>query len=339
MESYSEEYISCEFLQSGLSLQNYYISSCNFMTKGYVFYDFTDSSMSERGIRNVDFDEILKKRKELLKNREIPKNCEGCFNLKKGKWNNSSNKISYLTLDHWRNCNCGCIYCSNRGHENVEFLTEEVTHSQFYDVLPLIEKIKRERLFDEKVVIQTIGGEPANLEEYPKIIQKLLELEDENLSKTEIGMLTSGIKYVPEIALALERPDKYLTISLDCGTRETYRKIKQIDAFDIVISNIEKYINHSKYKDFQVILKYILLPNINDNKEEIDKFFEIVQKVDCKQVNFSLEFCQALRHKQGQKIPENLYDLFDYAEEKAKNSEITFHVYDIVKDLLKKGHY
>lgn len=241
-------------------------------------------------------------------------------------------------MDHWRNCNCGCIYCSNRGHEHVEFLTEEVTHSQFYDVLPLIEKLKDNDYFDEKVVIQTIGGEPANLEEYPKIIQKLLELEDENLSKTEIGMLTSGIKYVPEIAMALERPDKYLTISLDCGTRETYIKIKHKDSFDECISNIQEYIRHAKYK-FQVILKYILLPNINDNKEEIDKFFEIVRKVGCKQVNFSLEFCHGLMHKQGQKIPENLYELFDYAEKKAKEYEIIFQVFDIVKDLLKKGHY
>ncbi len=329
-----EEYFSCEFLQGGINFHTFNISSCNFFTKGLSFYCLNGPDGRKQ---KINFNKINSIRKEVVQGRKVPINCENCFNLKKKIWN-FSGRISRIEIDNWQDCNCGCIYCSNLGLKYAKFLTNDVKNSLFYDVYPVLEEIKKQKLFDKNVVIQTVGGEPANLKEYPKIIKFFLDLEDENLCETEIGMLTSGIQYVPEIAKALERPDKYLTISLDCGTRETYKRIKQIDSFDNCISNIKKYVSHSKY-EFQVILKYIFLPNINDNEEEIDKFFEIVQKVGCKQVNFSLEFCQALRHKQGQDIPKNLYNLFDYAEMKAKNLEINFQVYDMVKDLLKKGHY
>lgn len=77
----------------------------------------------------------------------------------------------------------------------------------------------------------------------------------------------------------------------------------------------------------------------NVDFKKIDKFFETVKKVGCKQVNFSLEFCQAIIYKQGNEIPKNLYGLFDYAQSKAEKAGILYQVYDVVKDLLKKGHY
>lgn len=190
----------------------------------------------------------------------------------------------------------------------------------------------------KKLKVSTAGGEPANLEEYPDIVRLFLNNEEENGCDSEISYLTSGIKYIPEVAAALEKPNKFLTTSLDCGCRETYLKIKRTDAFDDCIKNLKEYISHAKDKN-QVILKYIFLPNINDNVEEIDKFFEVVKNIGCTNVSFALEFCQALRHKKGQKIPKNLYGLFDYAEKKAKDLNINYFVFDIVKDLLEKGHY
>ncbi len=39
MDENAEEYVSCKYLQGGLNFQNKFISTCNFITKGLVFYD------------------------------------------------------------------------------------------------------------------------------------------------------------------------------------------------------------------------------------------------------------------------------------------------------------
>lgn len=335
MESNNEkEYYSCNYLQSGLNFHTLNISSCNSWSKGLVFYKLNEPN----GALKIDFEEIDKIRENVLSSKIIPENCKECYNLEKKDWANNNNKIKYIDIDHWRNCNCGCIYCSNRNHDFTEFLTNKVTKSPFYDVLPILEKIKEKNRLDKDLHVQLIGGEAYSLEEYEDIIKFFLNHEDEMKGTCSISMLTSAIKYVPIIGKALERPQKFLTTSLDCGSRELYKKIKQIDAFDDCVANLKKYIEHAYVKS-QVILKYIFLPNINDNKAEIDKFFETVQKIGCVYVNFSLEFCQSLTHKQGSKIPENLYELFDYAESKAKEIGCTYEVWPFVKDLLKKGHY
>lgn len=329
-----EEYLSCEYLQGGLNFHAFNISTCNFWTKGLIFYELNGPDGKKT---KIDFNEIDKIRRNVIEKREIPDGCKGCFNLKKKKWKYTS-KISILDIDHWQDCNCGCIYCSNLGLKYAKFLQNGTKKSEFYDVYPILEEIYNQNKFAKKLKVSTAGGEPANLEEYPDIVRLLLKNEEENGCDSEISYLTSGIKYIPEVAAALEKPNKFLTTSLDCGCRETYLKIKRTDAFDDCIKNLKEYISHAKDKN-QVILKYIFLPNINDNVEEIDKFFEVVKNIGCKNVSFALEFCQALRHKKGQKIPKNLYGLFDYAEKKAKDLNINYFVFDIVKDLLEKGHY
>ena len=328
MDENAEEYVSCKYLQGGLNFQNKFISTCNFITKGLVFYDLTKIN----GKANISFNKIEEMRKENIEKKAIPKNCEGCFALEKKVWN-VNGKINKIELDHWRNCNCGCIYCSNRGHDQVKFLTSKVEKSQFYDVLPILKKMKKKNLFDDDIVISTTGGEPASLEEYPQILELFLDRKFK-----EISILSSGIKYLPIIEKALSQPNCYLTVSLDCGTKETYKRIKMTDAFDKCVNNLKNYAKHSYAKN-SVILKYIVLPNINDNKEEIDKFFDVVKEIGSDSVSFSLEFCHGLRTKQGEKIPQKIYDSFDYAQKKADEYQMNFIVLDIVKDILQKGHY
>lgn len=329
-----DEYLSCEYLQGGLNFHTFFISTCNFWTKGLIFYKLNGPDGEKT---KIDFNEIDKIRRNTIEKREIPEGCKGCFNLKKKKWKYSS-KISILDMDHWQNCNCGCIYCSNLGLKYAKFLQKDTKKSDFYDVYPILEEIYKQKKFAENLRVSTAGGEPAILKEYPDIVKILLKNEEENGCNCEFSCMSSAIKFIPEVAKALEKPNNFLTVSLDCGCRETYKKIKQIDAFNTCVKNLKEYIKHAKNKN-QVILKYIFLPNINDNTEEIDKFFETVKNIGSTNVSFALEFCQALRHKKGLEIPKNLYKLFDYAENKAKDSNLNYFLFDIVKDLLNKGHY
>lgn len=84
-----EEYVSCEYLQSGLNMHTLNISTCNWFTKGLVFYKFNEpiGGVSDPQTKNIDFKKIDEMRRETIESRKIPENCKGCFNLKKKKWN------------------------------------------------------------------------------------------------------------------------------------------------------------------------------------------------------------------------------------------------------------
>jgi len=62
--------------------------------------------------------------------------------------------------------------------------------------------------------------------------------------------------------------------SLDAGTAETYAKIHGVDLFDKVCYNLEQYARHGL-----VELKYIILPNINDNENDIFGFLSLCERI------------------------------------------------------------
>ena len=62
--------------------------------------------------------------------------------------------------------------------------------------------------------------------------------------------------------------------SLDAGTPETFKKIKQRDMFCKVLDNLSKYpVNKTNLN-----LKYIFLEGVNDNETDIDGFCEIAKR-------------------------------------------------------------
>ena len=63
-------------------------------------------------------------------------------------------------------------------------------------------------------------------------------------------------------------------MSLDSGTRKTFAQIKGVDCFDKVKNNIRKY-----SKNGRVVLKYIILPNVNDNIDDIKGFLSFAKEI------------------------------------------------------------
>ena len=66
------------------------------------------------------FIETKKQYIEMLKNGNIPKECANCVHLE--KYEPVKNlKIEKITLNHYTQCNCACIYCTqgNRTFEKI----------------------------------------------------------------------------------------------------------------------------------------------------------------------------------------------------------------------------
>lgn len=77
-------------------------------------------------------------------------------------------------------------------------------------------------------------------------------------------------------------------ISIDAGSRATYKKVKGVDGWEKVSKACATYSKNSIKSDL-ILLKYIIF-NENNDISEISGFFDFCEKVGVKHVGYSLEF-------------------------------------------------
>ena len=104
--------------------------------------------------------------------------------------------------------------------------------------------------YTEDIVNELVGGDLTVLDEADDIINLCL---DRGVSR--MSFHSSCIYYSKGIERALKELNTMnFDFSIDCGNRELYKKIKRIDAFEQVITNIKKYLSISKSaKRFRII--------------------------------------------------------------------------------------
>jgi len=95
-------------------------------------------------------------------------------------------------------------------------------------------------------------------------------------TKWKIEIISNLSIYREKLASLMEtgRIVSVLT-SIDAGTRETFKRIKKNDRFDVVIENLRKYPVHKT----KLYLKYLFVEGLNDNETDVDGYYEIVKEV------------------------------------------------------------
>lgn len=259
----------------------------------------------------IDFERIAKIREKLIerfKTGTPPKCCKNCYMLREdteGEIEKPLTKeIDRLYIGHWLHCNCGCIYCVNANHTKLRY-SSEVKPSEFYRAKPFIEILCKEGYIGKKTEIHYLGGESTVLDEFEDICYLL-----NRYTESKVVFLTSGIRYSEAIYETLKSNERAIVcVSLDSGSREMYRKIKRIDAYEEVIENIKRYaLANEKNKD-AVSLKYILVNGLNDRQDEIEKFIEIAKEIGLSNVTFSLNHKNAIF--EGKRVSREWYDLME----------------------------
>ena len=81
-------------------------------------------------------------------------------------------------------------------------------------------------------------------------------------------------------------PCSSINLSIDAGTPETWRKIKGFDNFETVLSNLHRYRQYSA-RPGQIILKYIILPDVNDRLEDLSTVVEIAKRLDVRHLTIA----------------------------------------------------
>lgn len=286
--------------------------------QGYDEYELIPNYFGEK----IDWENLFKKKRELInlqKSNESADFCKNCIYLEERNWQDDDS-INCMIFNHWTNCNSACIYCYFGQNHNY------YNNQKYYDIVPVLEDMEANGIIKaiDSSFISFGGGEPTILKGFDKILKIVIR---NGFKKIRVN--TSGILYSEAIAKGLENKNLNICISPDSGSRNKYKQIKQVDCFDLVWANINKYIKSSTDKN-DVKVKYIILPNINDSKKDINEFFETAEKNNVSSVCLSVDkmWTDTLteENKNNQKELE-IYDLMNYFEQKSNSLGYQLELY------------
>lgn len=296
-----------EYRLGCFNLQNYiYISSDNIKTCAH--FPWTNHFWFEKGqvLEEKDvvgkLDELEAWRRETIeKLRKGEKtSCHGCSALHWGFFEKEPHVEILGVGPNFKGgtkCNCNCFYCN----QNQVIRTESIQKLSNYD----IHRISAE-YYDTLDTTILADGEPSILPDIDVICDLVMQ------KGWSLQLNTNAILYKEKLAEAIaSNPKSFMAVALDAGSRETYRKIKRVDTYDRVIENLHKY----KEKGCNIFLKYILIPQYNDNVDEIIKFLQVVEELDVRHVTLSQNlsgFVDGKKHADDPDMPEAMFCLFTY---------------------------
>lgn len=243
--------------------------------------------------------------------------CDGCSALRYGLYPSKPN-VNVLGVGPnfagGTKCNCRCFYC-NQVEAGVIGQKSTQTLSNF-DIHRIAGNV-----YDSINEIILADGEPS-------LLPKLDELCELAVKKNwAINFNTNGILYSDTLArtLSLNKKSK-LVVSLDSGTRETYKKIKRVDTFDKVLENLKRY----DESGVQIHLKYILCQDMNDNVEDMNSFLEIAKNIHANSITLSQNFPgivdgKKVRKEKNPNMTEEMFMCFSYLTARLREEGIPWN--------------
>lgn len=311
------KYESCQWINGGIEFRTDCIRTCCFgYLQGQSNEKYTVLIDNYKG-GTIDWASFFEK-KQQMKNLQQDNNplpsCKNCIYLENKDWLDE-NYINHITLNHWTKCNCNCIYCYTSHYK------AEANSYKEYNVLNILKQMKKQNILKggDGSCMSFGGGEPTVLKDFDKLMNFLF---DNNFQTIRIN--TSGIKYSRSIEKGLKIGTTSIVISPDSGTKATYEKIKQVKCFDKVWNNIKKYTKYQKNKNL-VKVKYIIIPGLNDNKQEIDAWFDMIIKCNVNAIALSVE--QNWYQKYYPNFPADIYEIIDYIMNKGKLLNLEMEAY------------
>jgi molybdenum cofactor biosynthesis enzyme MoaA len=314
-------YYSCPWIEHGLVFFKYKIAMCCNCAHGGEQNLLRNNYIGQR----INWERIFKIKdmyRNYHKKGKIHTGCINCPMLKEAQWE-SSGYIDNLYISHWTQCNSKCIYCYEAEH------TEEFSKKDNYKVLPILKEMLERKILRAGGMISFGGGEPTLLDEFEDIMNFLLDNYFWG-----IRVHTSGIKYSSALARAISEIRGYVVVSVDSGDRETFKKIKRVDKFDEVRETIRRYALQTNYIGrYLVSAKFIIIPGVNDTKEQIEKWLTANYNAGLYTTVLDLEENWYLRNRNN--IPKHIFELIKYAEKRAKQLKSNFEIYERLQNVVK----
>ena len=279
-------YKSCKLILHGLCFFNNSLAACCNSPVDQINNQRPPILFEKYKGELIEPEELFKRIHEfsdMFKKGGTPPSCKNCCFIQEKDWDENL-YISEITIASFTCCNAKCIYCANN-------LTENERSNDAYEVLPILKYYKEKGILIKGCEFHISGGEFTTYKECDGILE---EFGITNYAKIVIS--SNCIRYSDTLRQSIETGSTYVIQSLDCGSREMYKKIKGVDVFDKVIENLKKY---TEKRPEQLTLKYIIIPNINDNIKEFSKFLDIASSLRTKRIEIEIEgrYARMLNHK------------------------------------------
>lgn len=300
-------YKSCDLIEHGIDFAQDGITFCCRKTfeNGCFHYFIKDYYGEELNIK--DFFELKRNFREKMKSGEGISECRNCEYLQEKDYD-EQDYISIINFNQGNNCNLNCIYCS-RTHG-------ETCSRKEYSVYPLIKSLADGGCLQSGGYVTFASGEPTLSPDFEKVLMILI---NEGLSS--IRVLTNGTIYSEAIAYGLRMKSVNVEISVDSGSSEMFRWIKGTDLYYEVWNNIEKYLK-VQYSPELVKIKYIIIPEINDDKDQIIRFLDEAVFRKATSIVFDIEMNWFEENKDN--ISQNIYDLITFTKEETLKRNLKY---------------
>jgi pyruvate-formate lyase-activating enzyme len=200
---------------------------------------------------------------------DVKNPCLGCINIRDALWY-TDRRIRSVAFSHDTFCNFSCSYCCVP-KDGKDYPLSDIENS-----LGLFRFMKKNNIIDTNTEIYLVSGEITT---HPMRDVMLAEVRD-----NPCCIFTNASVFSKKIDELLSMGRSKVYVSIDAGTRETFAKVKGVDAFDRVCENLARY---SAGGDRFVHLKYILLPGLNDSEEDIDGFITLCDRLKARVVDVS----------------------------------------------------
>ena len=318
------KYKSCYWIESGINFDiNSYKVCCLYSAKGGGNTVIKEKYKGEP----VNWEEVFefkKMMKNMHKRGEIYPKCEGCIFLEEKDWPDNHYKISMINLDYWTKCNSKCSYC----HTMLD--KDRYIRYKNYNFLPILKYMIKRDILRPNGHVSFGGGEVTLLKEFDKLLNIFM---DYGFPLTRIH--SSCIKYSKAIEKGLKNGCVDLIVSVDSGSKEMHKKIKQVNSHDKVWTNLRKYAKQQKNPN-GVKVKYIVIPGENDIKQEIDLWLEKSKNNGIKCVLQEIE--SKWFYARRESVPQEIIELFNYTKERAEDLGLRYELYERAEHMMEYYH-
>jgi sulfatase maturation enzyme AslB (radical SAM superfamily) len=265
-----ESYWSCEWLEGGLTFSSQSLHACcvthhDGLGAVKLAAPYAGERLNER--------ELLATRDAVtLRNQQPSRDsaCAGCGMLKLEKWPVRKYSFDLVNLSHFTKCNLKCYYCYSTAPGFIR-------SNKPYRILPIVQQLVSDKLLSPEGAILWGGGEPTLLQEFDEVFDFLQAYGTRQMIHTNAVILSRAI------LAALPTMKGSILTSVDAGTRETFKKIKGVNAFDRVLRNLREYAHAASAK---VTAKIILTP---ENCGEVMEFLDAIEDIGVRAIRVDVD--------------------------------------------------
>jgi pyruvate-formate lyase-activating enzyme len=243
-----KEYVSCHYIEHALIFHPRNIYHCCIPVNG----KFGSTMICEYHGGPLPVEKIIESREKYRKWHSDMENhpevhCHGCVHAVRQLWDDHY-LFNNLHFNHSLLCNLRCTFCVQRGIDIKQQASD-------YEVLPVVKSMLEMDSLDPDAFIFWAGGEPMLLSDF----EEAFDMAVSHGTRNEVA--TNSTIFSNILCNHLTNPRVSMKTSVDCGTPETFLRMKRKDWFERVWNNLEHYAATGGLVSAKYILSY---ENIND---------------------------------------------------------------------------